>query len=126
MVPEAKSVEAYITEFFPSVIGQSIFADLDNLTLRFGFHVTDTQQHYSLFIERGCLSSITTDSADSDEAVFELDATTLLEIVAGDLAPQQAFLTGRIEILGDMLKGLKLAPIFEKFIHQHPFAVSTT
>ena len=122
MTPAAKAVAIYITEFFPSVVGQSIFADIDNLTLHIGFHFTDTQQKYSLLIEQGCLSSIETDRTDDSEALFELDAPTLLEVVSGDLYPQEAFFAGRIEILGDTLKGLKLVPIFQKFIQQHPFA----
>jgi putative sterol carrier protein len=122
MTPAAKAVETYITEFFPSVVGQSIFADIDNLTLRIGFHFTDTQQKYCLLIEQGVLSSIETDRTDDSEALFELDAPTLLEVVSGELSPQEAFFAGRIEILGDTLKGLKLVPIFQKFIQQHPFA----
>jgi putative sterol carrier protein len=126
MIPDSKAVQIYVTEFFPSVIGKSIFADMDNLTLRFGFHITDTQQSYSLLIEQGGLSSIGTERTDDTEALFELDAPTLLEIASGDLSPQEAFFSGRIEILGDTLKGLKLVPIFQKFIQQHPFIVSST
>jgi putative sterol carrier protein len=126
VLPDAKAVETYITGFFPSVVGQSIFADIDNLTLRFGFHMTDTQQSYSLFIEQGVLRSIEADRTEDTETLFELDAPTLLEIASGELAPQDAFFAGRVEILGDTLKGLKLVPIFQKFIQQHPFTVSST
>jgi putative sterol carrier protein len=126
MIPEAKAIQIYVTEFFPSVIGKSIFADIDNLTLRFGFYITNMQQSYSLLIEKGCLKSIETYRTDDTETLFELDARTLLEIAAGELPPQEAFFTGRIEILGDTLKGLKLVPIFQKFIQQHPFIVSGT
>jgi len=126
MTPDAQAVQIYVTEFFPSVIGKSIFADMDNLTLRFGFYITNTLQSYSLFIEQGRLSSIETESVDDNEAVFELDSRTLLEIASGALPPQQAFFASRIKIQGDTLKGLKLVPIFEKFIQQHPFDVNNT
>jgi len=126
MTPDAQAIQIYVTGFFPSVFEKSIFADMDNLTLRFGFHITNTQQSYSLLIEQGCLSSIGTDGANDNEAVFELDSRTLLEIASGALPPQQAFFASRIKIQGDTLKGLKLVPIFEKFIQQHPFDVNNT
>ena len=126
MTSDAQAVQIYVTEFFPSVVGKSIFAEIDNLTLRFGFYITDMELCYSLLMEQGRLGSIETKRVEDNETVFELDSRTLLEIASGALPPQQAFFANRIKIQGDTLKGLKLVPIFEKFIQQHPFVVSNT
>ncbi len=114
-------VERYFEQFLPQVIGKSIFADLDNLSVVVRFFITDGERGWTISLEKGQLIRIERGSAPAHTFSYNLDAQTLLQVVSGTVSPQKAFFTGKVKIQGDTLKGLKLAMIFDRFIRAYPF-----
>ena len=60
------------------------------------------------------------------EAAYRMDRETFAAVVHGRLTPQDAFLARRIEIAGDMEKGLFLATLFGRLAEEFPYRDSTT
>jgi thioester reductase-like protein len=55
------------------------------------------------------------------DVTYRTDAATFAAIVGGRLAAQEAFLARRIEIAGDIEKGLKLAVLFDHLVKECPY-----
>jgi nucleoside-diphosphate-sugar epimerase len=56
------------------------------------------------------------------DVTYRMDPVTFEAVVLGRLSPHDAFLTRRIEVEGDVEKGLKLAVLFGLFVQECPFA----
>ncbi len=117
----SKFVDSYFEQFLPKVIGRSIFADLNNLSIVVEFFITDGAHAWTLTLERGQLVRIEKGASPLHEVSYDLDTHTLLQVVSGVLSPQKAFFLGKAKIKGDKLKGLKLAMIFDRFIKEYPY-----
>ena len=115
-------INQYFEIFLPSALGESIVAELDNLSIVLGFHITDSAEKWTIVLEQGRLKHIKKDPSEDPEVLFALGSETFLQIVSGALAPQKSFYTNRAKISGDTLKALKMASIFKRFIKEHPFA----
>ena len=120
-----KEIDNYFEHFLPQVIGRSIFADLNNLNIVVCFFITDRMPEWTITLQGGQLMHIEKGFSSSHEIAYVLDGKTFLEIVSGILTPQKAFFLGRVKIEGDKLKGLKLAMIFDRFIKEYPFLISS-
>ena len=114
-------INKYFTEFLPSAAGKSIFAELDNLHVVFSFYFTDTEETWTVSIVEGRIEKIDNESESVHEVSFGLDYETFIQIVSGKMTPQESFFKNLSNIDGDILKGLKLASIFERFIREFPF-----
>jgi thioester reductase-like protein len=58
------------------------------------------------------------------DVVYRLDAATLGALVTGSLTLPDAFLARRVEIEGDVERGLKLGVLFDRFVRECPFRPS--
>jgi hypothetical protein len=56
------------------------------------------------------------------EVVYRTDLATFGAVVRGRQTPQEAFFARRIEIEGDVEKGLKLAALFAQLVKERPYA----
>lgn len=118
---DSRFIQRYFKDFMPAVIEKSVFAELDNLSIVLSFYFTDCKERWTLTLEQGRIVGIEKGPFDNPEVLFELDSNTFSQIIAGYLSPQQSFYMNRSKIEGDILKGLKLAAIFESFIKQFPY-----
>jgi thioester reductase-like protein len=111
----------YLEEFFPAAVQRSTLAALP-LDVTVGLDVrgpgggrwtcrfTDGQPP---LIVRACVQL--------PEVVYRLDAGTFAEIVARRVDLRDAFFDRRIEIAGDVEKGLKLAVLLHQFVQECPY-----
>jgi nucleoside-diphosphate-sugar epimerase len=112
----------YLESFFPVAVERSSLGALP-LTITLAVEVVGPggvcrtcrwQDGKLLGVERGL--------DPTAEVRYRLDGATFARIVQGTQAPQEAFFSRRIEILGNVEKGLKLALLFEQFVRENPYA----
>jgi predicted lipid carrier protein YhbT len=115
------AVDQYFTEFLPRVVGRLMLEDLHTLDAVFGIRLTDQPGGaWSMVIERGRLMFVG-QGGPAHSCTFALDTATLLSIVGGELAPQNAFFSMLVEIEDDVELGLKLSTVLECFFERFPF-----
>jgi nucleoside-diphosphate-sugar epimerase len=111
----------YVEEFFPAALRRSTLTQVP-LDVTVGLDVSGPDGgQWTCCWEDGALMRLQRGREGPAEVVYRLDLATFAAIVAGRLQPQQAFLTRRIEIEGDIEKGLKLAVLFEHLVQECPF-----
>lgn len=111
----------YVEEFFPGAVRRSTLASIP-LEVTVGLKVSGAEGGcWTGYWKGGELVSLERDGNRSTDVVFRLDTATFAAIVAGKLAPQEAFFARRIEIEGDMERGLKLATLFGHLVRECPF-----
>jgi predicted lipid carrier protein YhbT len=111
----------YFTEFLPTIIGRLLLEDLRELSDCFEIVVTDdAAPPWRLEIEAGRLVHVGHDGP-APACRFSLDAATLAEVVAARRTPADAFFDKRIELEGDVERGLVLSTVLEPFFHRFPF-----
>jgi putative sterol carrier protein len=76
--------------------------------------------HWTLEIKQGMLLSISPDSAMA-ECSYWMNAATFEKVVRGVYRPEEAFFDGRINIQGNMEKGLKVAAALAEFCKTYPY-----
>ena len=115
--------EQYFGNFLVTKMNQRLLQDLRNLTARFRIIPTETPEvHWSLDVCQGVLTSISRNGVSPD-CSFMLDGPAFTDIVAGRLAPQQAFFRRRVDIGGDIETGLRVASMLGTFFRTFPFEV---
>tara|TARA_R110001592_G_scaffold267233_2_gene533201 strand:+ start:270 stop:668 length:399 start_codon:yes stop_codon:yes gene_type:complete len=116
-----EACRAYFEVFLPGLKGVLLVPGLHSLNCVLGVSLVDVEKAaWTLTVADGrliCLSS----GADEAPCVFHLDASTLLEVATGILAPDKAFFDLRIEIEGDMALGLQLSTVLAPFFNGYPF-----
>ena len=116
-------ITPYFTEFLPSKINQPLLPGLKNLSISFVIEIYDpTEFSWSLRISGGVLHSISTLPHGQEECWYRLDTQTFLPIVQGKLSPQRAFFKRRVEITGNLEKGLRLAFVLGDFFSTFPYS----
>lgn len=111
----------YFTEFLPGIYGQLLIEDLKNLSVCFEIAVSDgTDAPWRLVVEEGRLVQVGHEGP-GPVCRFTLDGGTLLEVVAGRIAPHEAFFDMRIQLEGDIEMGLKLSTVLAPFFQRFPF-----
>lgn len=111
----------YFDSFLPGIRGQLLIADLESLTTCFFIDVSDAEgPPWRIAIEAGRLTHV---GAEGPEPLcgFRLDTATLLEVVAAEMEPAEAFFAKRISLEGDMELGLKLSTVLAPFFAGFPF-----
>lgn len=112
---------AYFEHFLPKLQGTLLIPGLRSLHCRLGVRITDLENTaWTLEIRAGRLEAVLPGTRQTP-CVFCLDATTLLEVATGALAPDRAFFDLRIEIEGDTALGLQLSTVLAPFFQQYPF-----
>jgi len=110
----------YIEEFFPEAVRQSSLARIP-LDVTVGLNVVGAGGGQWSCRLSGGESTVRRGLASRADVVYRMDQTTFEAIVRGCQSPQEAFLARRIEIGGDVEKGLKLAVLFDHFVKECPY-----
>lgn len=75
---------------------------------------------WSLQIDHGRLEKISLNGT-ACQCKFLVDGDTFERIITGKLAPQQAFFRKKVDIKGDIEKGLILATVLATFFRKYPY-----
>lgn len=111
----------YFAEFLPGIVGQLLMEDLKSLTCQVEIDVTDSgDAPWRLAVEQGRLTQVTRKGPDP-QCRYVLDLDTLMDIVTAKCSPQDAFFEMRIEIEGDIERGLELSTVLGAFFERFPF-----
>ena len=115
----------YFVTFLPALTGKVLVPGLRSLSCALGVVVTDMDDEcWTLSIIAGRLEHVSAGGVEA-ESTFLLDRATLLAVVTGGLAPDEAFFDMRIEIEGDVALGLQLSTVLEPFFQQYPFPLNS-
>ena len=111
----------YIEESFPKAARQSSLARSIGLEAVVGLDVRGPAGgQWTLTWIGGELIDVRRGLSENADAIYRLDATTFDRVIRGKQTPQQAFFAQRIEIEGNVEKGLKLAVLLEHFLAEAP------
>jgi predicted lipid carrier protein YhbT len=118
---DRRAANRYFTAFLPSILGRLMIENLRTLDAVFEIRLTDQPDAaWCMVVELGRLVFVGQDGP-APACRFALDTATLLDIVRGELAPQDAFFAMRVEIDDDVELGLKLSTVLECFFQRFPF-----
>jgi len=113
--------DRYFKEFLMSKVNQPLIPNLKNLSAVISMNIQDEKNsHWVLELKGGMLTAISQDSINA-ECSYQLDAATFEEIARGHYQPQQAFFDGRVNIQGNIEKGLQVATALSEFCKSYPF-----
>lgn len=114
----------YFVEFLPSIIGHRMLEDLKEVTCCVEITVTDVADPpWRLHIEAGILTYIGQAGPDA-ECRYTLELDALIDIIAAVCTPQEAFFAMRVEIEGDIKRGLEVSTVLEGFFAKFPLNIS--
>jgi thioester reductase-like protein len=111
----------YIEGYFPAAVTGSFLAKLPiNATLGFDIRGPGGGRWVCRFGE-GRVLDVCRGSHEQAEVMYRMDTPTFAAIVTGRESPQAAFFARRIEIIGSIEMGLKLAVLFGRFVRETPY-----
>lgn len=116
----------YFESFLPRFIPQSNVARMAGLTTTVGFSITDAADgRWVCRFEQGQLASVRRGGGDegmNGRAEFSYVTTrqVFAEAIAGRVPPQELFLSGRAQVVGDVERALKMAMILHAFTLEFP------
>jgi hypothetical protein len=109
-----------VEEFFPAAVKRSTLARVP-VEISIGLDVRGPLGgQWTCRLAAGEIAEVRRGLSDRAEVIYRLDVSAFTAIVAGRLDPQEAFFARRIEIEGDIEKGLKLAVLFGLFVCEQP------
>ncbi len=101
-----------IAEFFNQVSSKVDPAKVKGMNVTYQFVITgDDGGEWAVTINDGQIS-VTQGKAEKTNITLTISASDFLDLVAGKLNGQTAFLTGKLKIQGDMTLALKLQSVF--------------
>ena len=80
----------------------------------------ETNCRWVLEVKEGTLLSVSRNGAAA-ECSYVTDGATFERIVRGLYPPEEAFFEGRIDIRGNMEKGLRVAAVLSSFCTTYPY-----
>jgi thioester reductase-like protein len=111
----------YIEHFFPDAVKQSSLVGVP-LDVTVALEIAGVAGGcWSFRWKGGELLSVERGVIDRVEVLYRLDVPTFAEIISGRLSVQDAFFARRVEIVGHVEKGLKLAVLFTQFVREFPY-----
>jgi predicted lipid carrier protein YhbT len=113
----------YVERFLPAAARRSVMRAL-RLDVSVGLDVAGAGSWLCTWVG-GDLIAVRRGQCASADVVFRADAATFGAVVRNRLSPQDAFLARRIEIEGDVERGLKLAVLFGELVREFPYDQST-
>jgi thioester reductase-like protein len=121
IVEEPPLVDAaeYIERFLPEAARRSVMRDLP-LDVAVGLDVAGAGRWLCRWAD-GELIEVRCGSCRGADVVFRTDHPTFGAVVRNSLSPQDAFLTRRLHLDGDVERGLKLAVLFAELVREFPF-----
>jgi putative sterol carrier protein len=93
-------------EFFDNLQAQINPEKIKGINATYQWDITDAGKWYAVLSDDG--ATVSEGEADDSNITISVSEENWLAIVAGTLAPQMAFLTGKIKIKGDMSLAMKL------------------
>jgi hypothetical protein len=119
--PEPLDCGAYIERFFPAALGRSRLAQIP-IETTLGFDIRGAGGgRWMCRIGSGRVLQVVRDAPERAEVEYRMAVPTFAALVSGHEPPQAAFLAKRIDIAGDVEKGLKLAVLFGQFVREFPY-----
>jgi thioester reductase-like protein len=114
----------YVEEFFPESVVRSVLSQMP-VEVTLGLDVRGAGGgRWTLMLRPGAPVEIRRGTTAAAPIVYRLDPETFVAIVRGRETPREAFFKRRVEILGDVEKGLKLAVLFGEFVSEFPYPQS--
>jgi len=103
---------ATVAEFFDQVAAQVDKSKIAGMNAVFQFNITDEGGgEWNVKIADGDLA-VAPGTAENPSIVLTMKAADFLDLIAGKLNGQTAFLTGKLKIQGDMTLAMKLQSVF--------------
>jgi len=119
----ASVVEDYFNRFLVSKMHKQLLPDLKKLSASCKIRVSEVpQKNWSLQINQGRLEKISLNGTIC-QCTFLVDGDTFERIVTGTLPPQQAFFQKKVDIKGNIEKGLMLATVLAAFFRKYPYEI---
>jgi putative sterol carrier protein len=106
---ELSEMSASVQEFFSNLESQADPAKTAGMTNSYVFDIEGAGQ-WKVDVDNGALSVI--EGGGDADATISTSVETFEKIVAGDLNPTSAYMTGKLKIKGDMGAAMKLQKIF--------------
>ncbi|HKI34550.1 MAG TPA: SDR family oxidoreductase [Gemmataceae bacterium] len=116
-----RACASYVESFFPESLRRSSLGRIP-VDVTVGLDVAGAGGGRWSCRLRGGEPMVRRGLAAEAEVVYRMDLATFEAVVRGRLDPREAFLARRIEIEGDVEKGLKLAVLFDHFVKECPYA----
>ncbi|MDT8301191.1 MAG: hydroxysteroid dehydrogenase-like protein 2 [Sedimentisphaerales bacterium] len=114
-------VEDYFNRFLVSKMHKQLLPDLKKLSASCRICVSEVPlKSWSLQIDHGRLKKISLNGTVC-QCTFLVDGDTFERIITGKLAPQQAFFRKKVDIKGNIEKGLTLATVLAAFFRKYPY-----
>ena len=111
----------YIEQFFPDALSRSVLASVP-IDATLGFVISGSGGgRWTCKLSGGKVVVIERISSLLPDVEFRLDVQTFAAIITGKETPQVAFFRRRIEIIGNIERGLKLAMLFNQFVREFPY-----
>ena len=119
----ASSCAAYFEDFLPKNVAHSNVARLTGLSVIVRFIIEDEANgQWVCRFDRGELTQVHRGSNSLNEDFgYRLNSDVFWRAVSGKVHPQQAFLTGEVQVYGDVERALKMAMILHAFNQEFPF-----
>ena len=114
-------VDEYFEKFLPTFYGRQLITGLASLSCQFWLEIASCTSR-TLKIDQGRLTDI---SIGHDGAFgYRVHPSTFLEVIQGNLSPQQGFFQGNISMEGNTMEALRTATALEEFFRTWPYAAS--
>ena len=123
LLPSAsrQAIEEYFEKFLPTFYGRQLITGLASLSCQFWLEIASCTSR-TLKIDQGRLIDI---SIGHDGAFgYRVHPSTFLEVIQGNLSPQQGFFQGNISMEGNTMEALRTATALEEFFRTWPYAAS--
>lgn len=117
------SCAAYFERFLPANVTRSQVAKMTGLTVTVRFIIEDEPNgQWVCRFDRGALAQVHRGpNTLREDFGYRLTRDVFWRAVGGQVHPQHAFLTGEVEIVGDVERALKMAMILHAFNQEFPF-----
>lgn len=105
-------VMSEVAAFFEAVPAKVDASKIQGMNAVYQFNITgDGGGEWNVSIVDGALS-VAEGKADSPSITLTMDSSNFMDLIAGKLNGQTAFLTGKLKIQGDMTLAMKLQSVF--------------
>jgi len=114
----------FFSRHFRAAAADSQLAQIPGLSTVVGFEIRGASNgNWLCRLEHGCVVDVAPTNARATGAdfLYQADANTFQQILAGDLNIRQAFFERRINIDGDVERALLLAVLFEDLLQESPY-----
>jgi nucleoside-diphosphate-sugar epimerase/predicted lipid carrier protein YhbT len=119
-------VEKYFSEFLGGKLNQHLLKSMRNLSGVFSIQIEDGRSStWLLEVREGELLSVSKNGRIAEWS-YTMDVATFEKVVRGLYPPEEAFFDGRIDIKGDMEKGLYGAAALSDFCRTFPYKETMT